>query len=109
KIRRTLLAGTRKMIVFDDLEPSEKIKVYDRGVTITADPDKIHDMLIGYRTGDMWAPQVDTREALGSATWHFVECVAARRSPMTDGRAGLNVVEVLEAATESVRRAGAPI
>jgi predicted dehydrogenase len=109
KVRRTLLAGTRKMVVFDDIEPSEKIKVYDRGVSITADPGKIHEMLVGYRTGDMRAPQLEAGEALQTAAHHFVDCVRDGATPVTDGRSGLAIVEILEAAVESIRRGGTPI
>lgn len=109
KMRKTLIGGSRKMIVFDDLEPSEKIKVYDKGVTLSDGPDDIYQMLVGYRLGDMWAPQIATREALRTEAEHFVECVGNGRRPITDGAAGLRVVELLEAATRSMRRRGEPV
>jgi predicted dehydrogenase len=109
KVRRTLVAGSRRMIVYDDLEPSEKVKVYDRGVTVTDDPVKIRDMLIGYRTGDMWAPQLDTAEALQVAVGHFADCVRTGVRPQTHGQAAVTVVEILEAATESMRCNGRPV
>jgi predicted dehydrogenase len=106
KIRRTLIGGSRKMIVYDDLEPSEKIKVYDKGITLTSDPAAVYQMKIGYRSGDMWAPQVDIGEALQDEVRHFIECIAAGAETMTGGMAGLRMVETLEAATRSVRKPG---
>jgi predicted dehydrogenase len=109
KVRQTLIGGSRKMIVFDELAPSEKVKVYDKGVTLTDDPAKIYQLRIGYRAGDMWAPQLPTREALLSEVEHFVECVERGRAPETDGRMGLRVVELLEAASLSMKQRGQPI
>jgi predicted dehydrogenase len=106
KIRRTIIGGSRKMVVYDDLEPSEKIKVYDKGVDITDDPEQVRKMRIGYRIGDMWAPQLETTEALSALTTHFVDCVLTQRQPDTPGRMGLAVVRVLEAASQSMRRNG---
>src|SRR5205085_6927872 len=77
KVRRTLIGGDRQMIVYDDLEPSEKVKVYDQGITLgggPAGPDGPYEMLVGYRTGDMWAPKVSSAEALDTEAQHFVEC-----------------------------------
>ena len=108
KIRRTLIGGDRKMIVFDDLEPSEKIKVYDKGITMN-EPEGVYRMLVGYRTGDMWAPQLATTEALREEAKHFVECVESGKQPLTDGQAGLNVVRILEAASASIRNRGQPV
>jgi predicted dehydrogenase len=109
KVRRTLIGGDRKMIVYDDLEPSEKIKVYDRGFSVTDDPAEVYQLLVGYRTGDMWAPQVGSTEALSTEVKHFVECVTESRTPLTDGMAGLRVVQLLAAANESLRQRGAPV
>ena len=81
KIRRTLLGGTRRMLVFDDLEASEKIKVYDRGISVDPSPDDVDLMRIGYRTGDMWSPQLALREALHVAARHFVESSPRRWPP----------------------------
>jgi predicted dehydrogenase len=97
------------MILFDDLEPSEKVKVYDKGVTVNGDPDRIYQMMIGYRVGDMWAPQLATKEALLAEAEHFVDCIGTGRTPITDGMAGLRVVEMLEAATRSMTLRGHPI
>jgi predicted dehydrogenase len=106
KVRRTLLGGSRRMIVFDDLETSEKIKVYDRGISLNPSPENIYEMLVGYRTGDMWAPKIAVSEALNVMTGHFVECVTTSRRPLTDGESGLRVVRLLEAATTSMAGQG---
>jgi predicted dehydrogenase len=106
KIRRTLIGGSKKMIVYDDLEVSEKIKVYDKGVAIEKDPNKIHQMLVGYRTGDMWAPQVPLSEALQTEAQHFLKCIEGEETPIADGKAGLRVVAILEAASLSAQERG---
>jgi len=108
KIRRTLIGGSQKMVVYDDLEPSEKVKVYDKGITVT-EPDGVYKMMVGYRTGDMWAPQLAMTEALKAEAQHFIECIHAGAKPLTDGQAGLNVVRILEAATASMRNRGQPV
>jgi predicted dehydrogenase len=112
KIRRTLIGGDRQMIVYDDLEPSEKVKVYDSGITLGDGPsglDGPYDRLVGYRTGDMWAPKVSLGEALSVETQHFVDCVAQNATPLTDGKVGLRVVRILEAATQSLQQGGCPV
>jgi predicted dehydrogenase len=106
KVRRTLIGGNRNMIVYDDLEPSEKVKVYDRGIAVNNNTEKLYDMLIGYRTGDMWSPQLDTTEALRVEANHFIRCIEGSESPITDALAGMRVVEILEAATQSMARRG---
>ena len=106
KVRRTLLGGSRRMIVFDDLEASEKVKVYDRGISLNPSPENIYQMLIGYRTGDMWAPQLAVTEALSVEAAHFIQCVTTGGRPTTDGEAGLRVVRLLEAATASMANQG---
>jgi predicted dehydrogenase len=94
------------MVVFDDLEASEKIKVYDRGISLNTSPENVYQMLVAYRTGDMWAPQLAVTEALAAEAAHFVDCVVNSRTPTTDGQAGLRVVRLLEAATESMMNQG---
>jgi len=106
KIRSVLLGGDKKMIVYDDLHPTEKIKIYDRGVTISDNPDYIHKMRIGYRIGDMSSPDIDTTEALYTETAHFLDCVQNGGGTMTPGEAGLRVVRWLEAATHSMKHQG---
>ncbi|GAB4341864.1 MAG: Gfo/Idh/MocA family oxidoreductase [Leptolyngbyaceae cyanobacterium] len=106
KVRQTLIGGNKKMIVYNDLEPSEKIKVYDRGITINNDPDSVYQALIGYRSGDMWAPQLDMTEALRVEGSHFIQCIKQSECPITDGEAGMRVVKILEAATQSIKKQG---
>ena len=110
KVRRTLIGGSRKMIVYDDLEPSEKIKVYDKGITINGNPqsngEKVYQALVGYRTGDMWAPQLETAEALSTELREFINCIEHSGTPTADGHAGLRVVRILEAATQSLAQRG---
>jgi predicted dehydrogenase len=106
KVRQILVGGSRKMITYDDVEPSEKVKVYDKGVSFTDDPKQIYQMRVGYRTGDMWAPKLDVTEALQVEGAHFVDCIDHGTKPQTDGRLGLRVVELIEAATNSMRRKG---
>ncbi len=106
KVRQILLGGSKKMIVYDDMEPSEKIKIYDKGVSFTDDPKQIQEMRVGYRTGDMWAPKLDVSEALRIEGEHFVNCIEQGKVPETDGQLGLRVVELIEAATSSMRGRG---
>lgn len=106
KVRLTLIGGSKKMIVFDDLQPSEKIKIYDTGITVNNKPDSIYEILIGYRTGDMWAPRFDTTEALKAEAIHFIDCIENGREPDTNGEMGLRIVRILEAATKSIREKG---
>lgn len=106
KVRRTLIGGSQNMIVYDDLEPSEKIKVYDRGIAINNHTENLYQMLIGYRTGDIWSPQLDSTEALRAEAQHFIQCIEQGERPTTDGETGLRVVEILEAATQSMARRG---
>jgi predicted dehydrogenase len=110
KVRQTLLGGSKKMIVYDDLEPSEKIKVYDKGITLNGggngNGEKRYQMLVGYRTGDMWAPQLEMTEALSLELRQFVKSIEQRVPLATDGHAGLRVVRILEAATRSMAERG---
>jgi predicted dehydrogenase len=106
KVRRTLLSGSRRMVVYDDLEASEKIKVYDSGISLNPSAENIYQMLIGYRAGDMWAPQLAVREALAVEAAHFIDCVNTGGRPRTDGHAGLRIVRLLEAATQSLAAQG---
>jgi predicted dehydrogenase len=106
KVRRALIGGNRKMIVYDDLETSEKVKVYDKGITTKATAESVYQMLVGYRSGDMWAPQLEISEALNTEARHFVGCIERGETPLTDGRAGLRVVRILEAASRSMRERG---
>jgi len=106
KVRHTLIGGSEKMILYDDLEPSEKVKVYDKGITFTKEPEAVYKMLVSYRSGDMWAPRLDNTEALKTEALHFIDCVENNRTPETDGQAGLRMVTMMEAAERSLRRRG---
>jgi predicted dehydrogenase len=106
KVRRTLIGGSQKMIVFDDLEPSEKLKIYDKGITLNGNAESVYQMMIGYRTGDMWSPNLDMTEALRTEGLHFIDCIKTGDRPITDGEAGLQVVRILEAATQSLKKQG---
>ncbi len=108
KIRRTLIAGARKMILYDDIEPTEKVRVYDKGVTAnrTGNREADYQTLISYRTGDVWAPKLDATEALHYVVAEFLDSIREGRKPLTDGEAGLRVVRILEAAQESIKESG---
>jgi predicted dehydrogenase len=109
KVRQTFIGGSKKMIVYDDLEPTEKIKVYDKGITLNAQAENAHQFRIGYRAGDMWAPHISTKEALETEVEHFVECVRTGASPVSNGLSGLRVIEVLQAASRSIADQGKPV
>jgi len=111
KIRQTLIGGNRQMVVYDDLDPSERVKVYNKGITLnnSADTEGIYQLLVGYRSGDMWAPQLDGTEALRTEAIHFLDCIRNGTPPITDANAGLRVVKILEAATLSVSQRGRPV
>src|SRR5437868_1756993 len=106
KVRTTLMGGEKKMLVWNDLEADEKIKIYDRGVQIT-NRQGLYDLLVNYRSGDMWAPQLEQVEALRQELAYFVDCISNDQTPTNDGRAGLRVVKMLEAGNESLRHRGA--
>jgi predicted dehydrogenase len=106
KVRRTLIGGAKSMIVYDDIENSEKVKVYDKGVTVKSNPDSIYKMMVGYRSGDVYSPRLDVTEALQVEVTHFAECIKGGGSPITDGEAGLRVVSILEAANRSLQMRG---
>jgi predicted dehydrogenase len=105
KIRTTLIGGEKKMLVWDDLEADEKIKVYDKGVQITGGQG-LYDLLVSYRSGDVWAPKVEQTEALKVELEYFLDCIAHNRTPLNDGVAGLGVVKLLEAADRSLEKRG---
>jgi predicted dehydrogenase len=105
KVRTTLIGGEKKMLVWNDLDADEKIKVYDRGVSMK-NGEGLYQLLISYRTGDMWAPKVEQTEALKSEATYFVECITKNQRPFNDGIAGHRVVKILEAADESLKARG---
>jgi len=106
KVRTTLIGGEKKMLVWNDLEPDEKVKVYDKGVSITS-RQGLYELLVSYRSGDMWAPQVEQVEALRMELGYFIDCISNNHAPFNDGAAGLRVVKMLEAASESLSKRGA--
>lgn len=106
KIRRTLIGGSKQMIVYDDMEPSEKVKIYDKGITVTNGSDSLYQAMVNYRSGDMFAPQLDVSEALKVELQHFVDCIENGAAPITGGLAGLQVVRILESASQSMRQRG---
>ncbi|HVF46570.1 MAG TPA: Gfo/Idh/MocA family oxidoreductase [Pyrinomonadaceae bacterium] len=108
KIRKTLIGGTRSMIVYDDTEASEKIKIYDKGIDVTT-REGVYNTLVQYRTGDMLSPKLDQQEALAVGARHFVDCIKNGTKPLTDGQAGLNVVRILEASAISIKNRGEQI
>jgi predicted dehydrogenase len=105
KVRTTLIGGRDKMLVWNDLEPDEKIKVYDKGVDIT-NGQEVRELLVSYRSGDVWAPKVDGTEALKVELGYFLHCIRQNETPSNDGFAGLRVVRLLEAAEESLQNRG---
>jgi predicted dehydrogenase len=105
KVRTTLIGGKDKMLVWNDLEADEKIKIYDKGVQIT-NGQGVYDLLVSYRSGDVWAPKVEQTEALKVELGYFVDCIVNDRVPMNDGEAGLRVVKLLEAADQSLNQRG---
>lgn len=105
KIRKTLIGGTKSMIVFDDTEASEKLKIYDKGIDVTT-REGVYDTLVQYRTGDMLSPKIDQQEALAVGTRHFLDCIRDKTKPLTDGQSGINVVRILEASEYSIKNQG---
>lgn len=106
KVRTTLIGGEKRMIVWNDLEADEKVKVYDKGVKITSQ-EGVYELLVSYRSGDMWSPQLEQVEALRQELSYFVDCITTGNEPFNDGCAGLRVVRMLEAASDSMNRKGA--
>jgi predicted dehydrogenase len=105
KVRTTMIGGEKKMLVWNDIEADEKVKVYDRGVNISS-TEGVYNLLVNYRSGDMWAPRIEQAEALTRELAYFVDCIVNDKTPMNDGKAGLRVVKMLEAASESLRQRG---
>jgi predicted dehydrogenase len=105
KIRTTLIGGLKKMLVRNDLDPDEKIKVYDKGVEVKT-KNGVYNLLVSYRSGDMWAPRVEQGEALTLLAETLIECIGNGKTPINDGKAGLRVVRMLEAANKSLKKKG---
>jgi len=109
KIRQTLIGGTSKMILYDDNQPSEKIKIYDKGVDLYETKEKLYHLKVQYRVGDMYAPKLEDHEALAFETRHFAECLLNGKEPLTNGTAGLEVVKVLAGSNQSLAKNGTPV
>lgn len=103
KVRTTLVGGQKKMLVWNDLDPAEKLRVYDKGADVRTEQG-VHQALVSYRTGDMWAPKVEELEALQLETRYFLDCIKNGAKPFNDGQAGLRVVRILEAAEQSLKQ-----
>ena len=108
KVRTTLIGGAKKMLVWNDLEADEKLKIYDKGVQITS-REGLYNLLVNYRSGDMWAPKLEQVEALRQELSYFVDCIMQGQTPFNDGVAGLRVVRMLEAANKSLRQRGVAV
>jgi predicted dehydrogenase len=107
KVRMTLIGGEKKMLVWNDLVADEKIRIYDKGVTKSnSNGNNVHELLVSYRMGDVWAPRIEQIEALRVETQYFVDCVEKNETPFNDGKAGLEVVRILEAADASLSKKG---
>jgi predicted dehydrogenase len=108
KIRKTLIGGTKKMVIYDDVEPTEKIKIYDSGFTVRS-PEEMHRWLVDYRFGDIFIPKLEQKEALSGVAHDFIHCINTGETPLSNAQLGLQVVAVMEAAQESIRKQGAPV
>ena len=111
KIRTTLIGGEKRMLVWNDLEADEKLKIYDKGVAMNGNghgngKQGLYELLVSYRSGDMWAPRVEQTEALKVELSYFIDCVRTTQTPINDGVAGLRVVQLLEAADRSLKERG---
>jgi len=106
KVRNMIVAGSKKSLVYNDLNFAEPIKVYDRGISVAETAEARHGVLISYRTGDIWSPHLEQQEPLQNVVRHFAHCIATKTTPLTDGVAGLRVVRILEAAQRSIKAQG---
>lgn len=107
KVRQMIFGGSERMVIYNDLEPSEKLRIYDRGIAVKADNrEGLYNLLVSYRSGDMWAPTLDGTEALRVEVRHFLDCIERGERPITGGETGLRVVKILEAAQTSIKAGG---
>lgn len=109
KVRRTIVGGSKRMLIYDDMEASEKLKVYDKGFTVSSSPESEYQLMINYRSGDMHAPHLDAREALATEVENVVRAVQGKEPLLVDALAGWRVVRILEAAQQSIAAGGGPI
>jgi len=108
KLRQTLIVGDERMAVYDDLEPSEKVRIYDAGVSLERSRERAHGLMVAYRKGDVYAPALDTREALRVECDHFRDCIE-HKTPVIGGQLAIEVVALCEAASQSLANDGAPV
>jgi predicted dehydrogenase len=109
KVRQMIFAGSKKSLIFNELNTTEPIKIYDRGIELGASTEERQRLLVNYRSGDIWSPQVEAGEALANVARHFADCIREGKTPISDGRLGLRVVRLLESATRSIRAQGGRI
>jgi predicted dehydrogenase len=105
KVRTTLLGGEKRMLVWNDLEADEKIKIYDKGIEVSS-AENVYNLLVSYRSGDMWSPRVEQKEALDLECRYFADCVETNQTPFNDGEAGYRIVKMLEATSVSLKNRG---
>jgi predicted dehydrogenase len=106
KVRQMIFAGSRKSLIFNELNSTEPIKIYDRGIDVGTSAEERRRLMVNYRSGDIWSPQVEPGEALGNVVRHFADCILENKTPISDGQLGLRVVRILESATRSIRAQG---
>ncbi len=106
KVRHMLIGGSEQSLIYNDLDTSEKVKVYNRGISVVNSTEERRQVLISYRSGDVWSPKLSNEEALGRMLGHFVSCIREGKRPRTDGESGLRVVKTLEAAQRSIKAQG---
>ncbi len=106
KVRQMLIGGSKQMVLYDDIENIEKVRIYDRGVELSDGPQGFLERQLIYRTGDMWAPKIDTTEPLKMMCQHFRQCIEHKERPSSDGEFALEVVKILEGAEKSLREHG---
>jgi predicted dehydrogenase len=109
KVRQLIIGGSERSLIYNDMDPSEKVKVYDRGINVGEDPEKRREVLISYRSGDVWAPNIPNAEPLGLLASNFAECITHRRTPVSSGESGLRIVKILDAAQRSIKAQGGRI
>jgi predicted dehydrogenase len=103
KVRQMIIGGSERSVIYNDMDVDEKIKVFDRGIDVGEDLDQRRKALISYRSGDIWSPNLATREPLARMAEHFVSCVKTGSQPISDGKAGLRIVKILDAAQRSIK------
>ncbi|HXG37244.1 MAG TPA: Gfo/Idh/MocA family oxidoreductase [Bacteroidota bacterium] len=106
KVRHMIIGGSQRSLIYNDLDSSEKVKVYDRGIDVANSTEERRAVLISYRSGDVWSPKLSSEEPLARMATHFFDCIRNGTTPITDGQAGLRVVQILEAAQRSIKAQG---